>query len=493
MQSVFGSRNDRLLKRLHKDVAAINACEPALEGLSDEQLRAKTSEFRQRYRDGETLDQLLPEAFAVVRETGKRVLGMRHFDEQMIGGMVLHQGKIAEMRTGEGKTLVATLPAYLNALSGKSVHVVTVNDYLARRDAEWMGQIYNALDMSVGVVLGGMVGEDRKRSYSCAITYGTNNEFGFDYLRDNMAFHPDQRVQRELCFAVVDEVDSILIDEARTPLIISGPTDDRSDLYVRVNELIPQLVRQQEEDGAGDYTVDEKSRQVYLTEEGHERVEELLTKAKLLEGGDSLYSAGNISLMHHVYAAIRAHALFQVDVDYVVKDGEIVIVDEFTGRTMAGRRWSEGLHQAVEAKEGVPIQLENQTLASITYQNYFRLYETLSGMTGTADTEAYEFQEIYGLEVVVIPTHKEMVRDDRGDLVFLTAKEKFDAIIEDIKDCSSRQQPVLVGTTSIETSEYLAGLLRKQGIKHEVLNAFKLAVLQPSLTRVRLQLADSFV
>jgi preprotein translocase subunit SecA len=471
MRSVFGTRNDRLIKRMRKDVEAINALESDFEALDDSALRAKTTEFRERFTAGESLDALLPEAFAVVRETGKRVLGMRHFDEQLIGGMVLHQGKIAEMRTGEGKTLVATLPAYLNALSGDSVHVVTVNDYLARRDAEWMGQIYNALDMSVGVVLGGMVAEDRQRSYASAITYGTNNEFGFDYLRDNMAFHPDQRVQRDTSFAIVDEVDSILIDEARTPLIISGPTDDRSDLYVRINALIPQLVRQQEEDGPGDFTVDEKARQVYLTEDGHEHFEQLLASEGLLEAGDSLYSAANISLMHHVYAAIRAHALFQVDVDYVVKDGEIVIVDEFTGRTMPGRRWSEGLHQAVEAKEGVKIQLENQTLASITYQNYFRLYKKLSGMTGTADTEAYEFQEIYALEVVVVPTHREMVRDDRGDLVFLTAKEKFDAIIDDIRECVEREQPVLVGTTSIETSEYLAGLLRKQNIKHEVLNA----------------------
>ena len=478
IQSVFGSRNDRLLKRMHKSVNAINQLESGIAALSDEALRAKTTEFRDRYKAGETFDDLLPEAFAVVRETGKRVLGMRHFDEQMIGGMVLHQGKIAEMRTGEGKTLVATLPAYLNALSGRAVHVVTVNDYLARRDAEWMGRLYNALDMSVGVILTGMPSQDRQRSYGCAITYATNNELGFDYLRDNMAFHPSQRVQRDHAFAVVDEVDSILIDEARTPLIISGPADDRSDVYTRVNVLIPRLERQaasddkdEQEQLPGDYSVDEKSRQVYLTEAGHEKVEHLLVEAGMLAAGDSLYSATNISLMHHVYAAIRAHALFQKDVDYVVKDGEIVIVDEFTGRTMPGRRWSEGLHQAVEAKEGVAIQQENQTLASITYQNYFRLYEKLSGMTGTADTEAYEFQEIYSLEVVVIPTHRPMVRDDRGDLVFLTAKEKFEAIIDDIKDCAQRGQPVLVGTTSIETSEYLAGLLRKQNIKHEVLNA----------------------
>ncbi len=471
VQSVFGSRNDRLLKRMQKAVIAVNALEERISALTDDDLRAKTAEFRERSANGESLDDLLPEAFAVVRETGKRVLGMRHFDEQLIGGMVLHQGRIAEMRTGEGKTLVATLPAYLNAMSGRAVHVVTVNDYLARRDAEWMGRLYNALDVSVGVVLGGMSSQDRQRSYACAITYGTNNEFGFDYLRDNMAFSPEQRVQRDLTFAVVDEVDSILIDEARTPLIISGPTDDRSDLYVRINKLVPLLVRQPEEEGPGDYSVDEKTRQVYLTEAGHEHVEELLASNGMLAEGDSLYSAVNISLMHHVYAAIRAHALFQRDVEYVVKDGEIVIVDEFTGRTMPGRRWSEGLHQAVEAKEGVAIQHENQTLASITYQNYFRLYDKLSGMTGTADTEAYEFQEIYGLEVVVIPTHKPMIREDRGDLVYLTAREKFDAIITDIRDCVERQQPVLVGTTSIETSEYLSGLLRKQNIEHAVLNA----------------------
>lgn len=471
VQSIFGSRNDRLLKKLQRTVKQINSLEAEVSEFSDERLRGKTSEFKQRFNDGETLDALLPEAFAVVRETGKRVLGMRHFDEQLIGGMVLHQGKIAEMRTGEGKTLVATLPAYLNALSGKAVHVITVNDYLAKRDALWMGQIFNALDMSVGVVLGGMEAAERQRSYSCAITYGTNNEFGFDYLRDNMAFAADQRVQRDTSFAIVDEVDSILIDEARTPLIISGPTDDRSDLYTSINILIPKLERQLEEDGPGDFTIDEKAKQVYLTEQGHEKIEELLTNDGLLEAGDSLYSAQNISLMHHIYAAIRAHTLFQKDVDYVVKDNQIIIVDEFTGRTMPGRRWSEGLHQAVEAKEGVAIQQENQTLASITYQNYFRLYDKLSGMTGTADTEAYEFQEIYGLEVVVIPTHRPMVRDDRGDLVFLTAKEKFDAITDDIKDCVSRDQPVLVGTTSIETSEYLSGLLQKASIKHEVLNA----------------------
>lgn len=478
MRSVFGSRNERLLKRLQKTVELINGIEPEMAALSDDQLGAKTMEFKSRFSAGETLEDLLPEAFSVVREAAKRTLDMRHFDVQLIGGMVLHQGKIAEMRTGEGKTLVATLPCYLNALSGRSVHVVTVNDYLAKRDAEWMGKIYSALHMSVGVVLGGMIGEERQRAYQCDVTYGTNNEYGFDYLRDNMVFATEQRVQRELAFAVVDEVDSILIDEARTPLIISGPTDDRSDLYIRINALIPHLQRQEQQvegeeegEGEGDYTVDEKSRQVYLTEDGHEKIEILLVKNDLLQEGDSLYSAANISLMHHVYAAIRAHALFQRDVDYVVNDGEIVIVDEFTGRTMPGRRWSEGLHQAVEAKEGVAIQQENQTLASITYQNYFRLYETMSGMTGTADTEAYEFQEIYRLEVVVIPTDKLMIRDDRGDLIYLTAKEKYNAIIEDIKYCVDHRQPVLVGTTSIETSEYLSGLLRKKGIKHQVLNA----------------------
>jgi len=471
MQTVFGSRNERLLKRLQRTVNVINDLEPGFSALNDLQLGQKTVEFKQRFKRGETLESLLTEAFGVVREASRRSLEMRHFDVQLIGGMVLHQGKIAEMRTGEGKTLVATLPCYLNALSGRSSHVITVNDYLAKRDAAWMGKIYEMLGMSVGVVLGGMGGEERQRAYECDITYGTNNEYGFDYLRDNMAFGVDQRVQRDLAFAVVDEVDSILIDEARTPLIISGPADDRSDLYIKVNGLISGLDRQQEEDGPGDYTVDEKSKQVYLTEAGHERIEELLVERGLLGEGDSLYNANNISLMHHVYAAIRAHALFQRDVDYVVNDREIVIVDEFTGRTMQGRRWSEGLHQAVEAKEGVSIQLENQTLASITYQNYFRLYDKLSGMTGTADTEAYEFQEIYGLEVVVIPTHKEMVRDDRGDLIYLTSGEKFNAIIEDINRCVKQRQPVLVGTTSIETSEYLAGLLRKQNIKHQVLNA----------------------
>jgi preprotein translocase subunit SecA len=471
VRSVFGSRNDRFLKKLNKKIGAINALEDEYAGLSDERLALKTSDFRQRLERGETVDDLLSEAFAVVREAGKRALGMRHFDVQMLGAMVLHQGKIAEMRTGEGKTLVATLPAYLNALTGAGVHVITVNDYLAKRDAEWMGKLYSFLDLSVGVVLSGMDTEARKEAYGADITYGTNNEFGFDYLRDNMAFSIEQRVQRDLAYAIVDEVDSILIDEARTPLIISGPTDDRSDVYTQINQIVPKLVRQPEEDGPGDYSVDEKSRQVVLTEAGHEHVESLLAEIGLLKEGESLYSAANISLMHHVSAALRAHALFQRDVDYVVANGEITIVDEFTGRTMPGRRWSEGLHQAVEAKEGVSIQQENQTLASITYQNYFRLYQKLSGMTGTADTEAYEFQQIYDLEVVVVPTHRDMVRQDLGDVIFLTAKEKYDAIIEDIRECITDGQPVLVGTASIETSEYLSGLLDREKIKHEVLNA----------------------
>ena len=471
LRSVFGSRNDRLLRRMRKSVDAINAQEASLAELDDDALRAKTAEFRQRLADGATLDSLLPDAFAVVREAGKRALNMRHFDVQLIGGMVLHEGRIAEMRTGEGKTLVATLPVYLNALTGRGVHVVTVNDYLARRDSEWIGKIYRFLGMSVGCVLSGLDQQTRKEAYAADITYGTNNEFGFDYLRDNMVFAKDQRVQRELVYAVVDEVDSILIDEARTPLIISGPTDDRSDLYLKVNALIPKLTRQPEEEGDGDYWVDEKSRQVHLTESGHDTVERLMSEAGLLGEGDSLYGVANIALMHHLNAALRAHALFQRDVDYVVKDGQVVIVDEFTGRTMPGRRWSEGLHQAVEAKEAVPIQMENQTLASITYQNYFRLFEKLAGMTGTADTEAYEFQQIYDLEVVVIPTHKPMVRKDYGDAVFLTAKEKYKAIIDDIKDCMERQQPVLVGTASIETSELVSNLLNKESIAHQVLNA----------------------
>ena len=472
LRSIFGSRNERLLKRMRKTVEAVNALEPALATLTDTELAAKTVEFRTRLAQGATVESLLPEAFAVVREAGKRVLNMRHFDVQLIGGIVLHQGRIAEMRTGEGKTLVATLPAYLNALPGRGVHVVTVNDYLAKRDAEWIGKIYRFLGLSVGVVLSGLNQEERKAAYNADITYGTNNEFGFDYLRDNMVFTKEQRVQRELVYAIVDEVDSILIDEARTPLIISGPADDRSDQYVKINRLIPSLRRQAtEEDGDGDYSVDEKSRQVHLTESGHEQVEQLLSGAGLLAAGDSLYSVANIGLMHHINAALRAHALFGRDVDYVVKDNQIVIVDEFTGRTMPGRRWSEGLHQAVEAKEGVPIQQENQTLASITYQNYFRLFEKLSGMTGTADTEAYEFQQIYGLEVVVVPTHKPMVRQDFGDVVYLTGKEKYTAITDDIKDCVTRNQPVLVGTTSIESSEHLSNLLQSEKIAHQVLNA----------------------
>jgi preprotein translocase subunit SecA len=471
LSSVFGSRNSRLLKQTQKKISAINALEENLLELSDEDLKGKTDEFRARFSSGETLDQLLPEAFSVARETSRRVLGMRHFDAQLVGGIVLHEGKIAEMRTGEGKTLAATLPAYLNALSGKSVHVVTVNDYLATRDAGWMGVLYNALGLSVGVIVSGMAHETRKEAYCTDVTYGTNNEFGFDYLRDNMCFSSDQQVQRDLAFAIIDEVDSILIDEARTPLIISGPADDKTDLYIKMNTLVTPLKRQLEEDDDGDYSLDEKTRQVYLTEKGHINIEGILLKADLLLENDSLYSAANISLIHHVYAAIRAHNLFQKDVDYVVQEGEIVIVDEFTGRTMPGRRWSEGLHQAVEAKEGLSIKEENQTLASITYQNYFRLYENLSGMTGTADTEAYEFQEIYGLEVVVIPTNKNMVREDNGDLVYLTTREKFLAIVEDVEDCVKRKQPVLVGTTSIETSEYLSSLLTERDIKHKVLNA----------------------
>ncbi len=471
LRKVFGSRNDRILKRISKTVSKINALESELKKLSDEQLRAKTDELRARYQQGETLEQLLAEAFAVVREGSRRVLEMRHFDVQLIGGMVLHEGKIAEMRTGEGKTLVATLFAYLNALSGKGVHVVTVNDYLARRDAAWMGKLYSFLGLTTGVAVAGMSHAEKKAAYDADITYGTNNEFGFDYLRDNMAFRREDKVQRDLNAAVVDEVDSILIDEARTPLIISGPTDDKSDLYLVMNKLVPRLVKQEQEDGPGDYSVDEKQKQIHLTEQGHQHVEELLEQEGLLQEGQSLYDAANLTLMHHLNAALRAYALYQRDVAYIVQDNQVVIVDEFTGRTMPGRRWSEGLHQAVEAKEGVTIQNENQTLASITFQNYFRLYDNLAGMTGTADTEAAEFQQIYGLEVVVIPTNMPMVRDDRGDLVFLTVKEKFDAVVEDIRDCRQRGQPVLVGTTSIETSEYLSNLLKQEKIDHEVLNA----------------------
>ena len=468
---IVGSRNDRILRRMSKAVGEINALEPEMQGLSDAELRAKTDHFKTRLADGESLGDLLCEAFAVVREVSVRTVEMRHFDVQLMGGMILNDGKIAEMRTGEGKTLVATLPAYLNALTGNGVHIITVNDYLARRDAAWMGVIYDGLGMRTGVVVPGMSAEDKRDAYAADVIYGTNNEFGFDYLRDNMAFTLADKMQGVLSFGIVDEVDSILIDEARTPLIISGPTDENSELYVRINKLIPELTRQEEEDGPGDYSVDEKARQAHLTEDGHQRVEGLMEKAGLLKPGESLYDAANIMLMHHIGAAVRAHTLFHRDVEYIVRDGEIVIVDEFTGRTMPGRRWSEGLHQAVEAKEGVPIQNENQTLASITFQNYFRLYGKLSGMTGTADTEAAEFQQIYGLEVLVIPTHVPMVRDDAADLVYLSREEKFDAIIEDIRDCQQRTQPVLVGTTSIETSEYLSQLLKKDKTKHQVLNA----------------------
>ena len=468
---IVGSRNDRILRRMSKAVGEINALEPEMQGLTDAELRAKTDHFKTRLADGESLGDLLCEAFAVVREVSVRTVEMRHFDVQLMGGMTLNDGKIAEMRTGEGKTLVATLPAYLNALTGNGVHIITVNDYLARRDAAWMGVIYDGLGMRTGVVVPGMSAEDKRDAYAADVIYGTNNEFGFDYLRDNMAFTLADKMQGVLSFGIVDEVDSILIDEARTPLIISGPTDENSELYVRINKLIPELTRQEEEDGPGDYSVDEKARQAHLTEDGHQRVEGLMEKAGLLKPGESLYDAANIMLMHHIGAAVRAHTLFHRDVEYIVRDGEIVIVDEFTGRTMPGRRWSEGLHQAVEAKEGVPIQNENQTLASITFQNYFRLYGKLSGMTGTADTEAAEFQQIYGLEVLVIPTHVPMVRDDAADLVYLSREEKFDAIIEDIRDCQQRTQPVLVGTTSIETSEYLSQLLKKDKTKHQVLNA----------------------
>jgi preprotein translocase subunit SecA len=471
LRKIFGSRNDRLLKRYMQTVRAINSLEPEIEKLSDEDLRAKTEQFKQRFANGETLDQLLPDAFAVVREAGKRALNMRHFDMQLVGGMVLHYGKIAEMRTGEGKTLVATLPAYLNALAGEGVHVVTVNDYLASRDAAWMGKLYGFLGLSVGVNLSQMDHASKQVAYAADITYGTNNEFGFDYLRDNMVYRASERVQRRLNFGIVDEVDSILIDEARTPLIISGQAEDVTELYYKINDLVPKLVRQEKEDGPGDYSVDEKAHQVLLTEAGHEHAEQLLTRAGLLPEGSSLYDAANITLMHHAYAALRAHSLYHRDTHYVVQDDEVIIVDEFTGRLMPGRRWSDGLHQAVEAKEGVRIQKENQTLATITFQNYFRMYVKLSGMTGTADTEAYEFQQIYNLETVVIPTHMPMVREDRMDQVFKTKREKVQAVINDIKDCYERGQPVLVGTTSIENSEELAGFLAKEKLPHQVLNA----------------------
>jgi preprotein translocase subunit SecA len=471
LTSIFGSRNERILRTLSKNVVRINSLEPRFQALDDDALRGMTEEFRQRIAGGESLDAVLPEAFAVVREAAKRVVGLRHYDEQMIGGMVLHMGRIAEMRTGEGKTLVGTLPVYLNALAGKGVHVVTVNDYLAKRDAASMGRIYGFLGLSVGVVYPGMDHGDKRGAYAADITYGTNNEFGFDYLRDNMALAKDQRYQRPLQFAIVDEVDSILIDEARTPLIISGPTDESPQLYVKINRLVPKLVRQEKEDSPGDFWVDEKQKQVHLSETGMEHAESLLRSDAIIGEGESLYDSKHLAVVHHLNAGLRAHALYQRDVEYIVRDGEVIIVDEFTGRTLSGRRWSDGLHQAVEAKEGVPIQRENQTLGSITFQNYFRLYKKLAGMTGTADTEAFEFQSIYGLEVVVIPTHRPMIRKDEPDVVFLKAKNKYDAIIEDIKECYGRGQPVLVGTTSIETSEYLSNLLKKDGVPHEVLNA----------------------
>ena len=471
LKKIFGSRNERLLRQYRKTLTRINALEPELSRLSDAELQAKTGEFKARIAAGADLDSLLPEAFAVVREAGKRVLGMRHFDVQMIGGIVLHSGKIAEMRTGEGKTLMATLPSYLNALSGKSVHVVTVNDYLARRDAEWMGRIHRFLGLSVGVNLSQMPHDEKLAAYGSDITYGTNNEFGFDYLRDNMVQQAADRVQRGLNFAIVDEVDSILIDEARTPLIISGQAEDGTEQYRAVDKLIPRLVKQDDEEGEGDFHVDLKAHTVMLSEAGHEKAEELMVENGLMPAGASLYDPANILLMHHLYAALRAHALYHRDQHYVIQNGEVVIVDEFTGRMMAGRRWSEGLHQAVEAKEGVKIQNESQTLASITFQNYFRMYGRLSGMTGTADTEAYEFNQIYGLETVIIPTHRAMVRDDRMDQVFRSAREKDQAIINDIRDCHERGQPVLVGTTSIENSELLSGLLQQVKLEHQVLNA----------------------
>ena len=476
LTKMFGSRNDRLLKKMNKEVTIINALEPVLEALSDEELKAKTIEFKERFSQGETVEQLLAEAFAVVREASKRVFGMRHFDVQMIGGMVLNEGKIAEMRTGEGKTLTATLPSYLNALTGKGVHVITVNDYLATRDADWSRPLFEFLGMTVGCNVAGMTTEGKQAAYQSDVTYGTNNEFGFDYLRDNMVFSAQERSQKPLHFAIIDEVDSILIDEARTPLIISGQAEDSSALYKVINTLVPTLEQQEEEDkegeeSTGDFTIDEKAKQVYLTERGQIHIEEIMVEKELLTEGDTLFSAANITLLHHVMAALRAHKLFQKDVDYIVKDSEVVIVDEHTGRTMEGRRWSEGLHQAVEAKEGVDIQNENQTLASITFQNYFRIYEKLSGMTGTADTEAFEFNHIYGLETVIIPTNQPMVRKDMADLIYLTTDEKFEAILADIQDCVKRGQPVLVGTIAIETSEFLSDFLKKKKIKHKVLNA----------------------
>ena len=477
LKKLIGTRNDRLLKQYRRQVAQINALEPTMQALSDDDLRSSTQKFKDRLASGETLDDLLPEAFAVVREAGKRVFGMRHFDVQLIGGMVLHQGKIAEMRTGEGKTLMATLPVYLNALTGRGVHVVTVNDYLARRDADWMGRLYGYLGLSVGVVVPQQENDEKIRAYAADITYGTNNEFGFDYLRDNMEYRVEDRRQRTLVFAIVDEVDSILIDEARTPLIISGQAEDHTEVYLRMNAVPALLTRMASEpkptepEPEGDYWVDEKNQQVYISEAGHEKAETILGNLQLLPQGQSLYEPRNISLMHHLMASLRAHSLFHRDQHYVVQDGEVVIVDEFTGRLMTGRRWSDGLHQAVEAKEAVKIQFENQTLASITFQNFFRMYEKLAGMTGTADTEAYEFQEIYSLETVIIPTNRNMVRADQNDQIYKTTTEKYNAIIVDIKDCKERGQPVLVGTTSIENSELLSGLLKKAGVAHEVLNA----------------------
>lgn len=474
LKSIFGSRNDRLLKQYRATVQTINKLEAEIAKLSDEALRQKTDNFKQRFAQGESLDSLMPEAFAVVREASTRVLGMRHYDVQLIGGMVLHYGKIAEMRTGEGKTLMATLPVYLNAISGKGVHVVTVNDYLAGRDAEWMGRLYRFLGLSVGVILSQMESANKQAAYASDVTYGTNNEFGFDYLRDNMATQVGERFQRSLNYAIVDEVDSILIDEARTPLIISGQAEDNVDIYVRIDRLVPQLMRKAGEadaEGPGDYSVDEKNNQILLTESGHEHAENILTQAGLLPVGGSLYDPANITLIHHLYAALRAHNLFHRDQHYVVQGGEVVIVDEFTGRLMSGRRWSDGLHQAVEAKEGVTIQKENQTLASITFQNYFRMYSKLAGMTGTADTEAYEFQQIYSLETVIIPPNRPTIRKDMMDKVYLTTKEKYHAVIDDIKDCYERGQPVLVGTTSIENSELLSGYLERDKLPHQVLNA----------------------
>jgi preprotein translocase subunit SecA len=468
---LFGSRNQRLLREYGRYVTLAGKFESEFRSLSDEQIRGRTIRFRERLAAGEALDDLLPEAFAAVREAAGRAIGMRHFDVQLIGGITLHQGKIAEMRTGEGKTLVATLAVYVNALPGKGVHVVTVNEYLAQRDADWMGPVYRFLGLTVGVIKSGQNTAEKRAAYACDVTYGTNNEFGFDYLRDNLAFRLEDRVQRDLNFAIVDEVDSILIDEARTPLIISGPAEESTELYLKINALVPRFDRQQEEEGEGDYWADEKGRQIHLSESGFEKAEELMLEAGLLKEGDSLYDAASIRLMHHLNAALRAHALYRKDVAYIVRNGEVIIVDEFTGRTMPGRRWSDGLHQAIEAKEQVKIREENQTIASITFQNFFRLYSKLSGMTGTADTEAFEFQQIYGLEVVVIPTHRPMVRKDMADLVYLTQKDKFDAILDDIRDCIKRQQPVLVGTTSIETSELLSAQLTKEGIPHQVLNA----------------------